>query len=702
MRLVIAHFQGAKKAGESVKCLCPNHNDSNPSLAIREGEEGKILVYCHAGCSTYDVLKLAGLRMEHLMPGGPLPRLIVATHDFVDADGTLLYQELRYDPKSFQVRRPDGQDGWVWNLNGVRRVLYNLPALLKAPADETVFLVEGAGKAKLLNEQGLLATAVANGARAPWLPSYSETLRGRPVALLPDNDVAGRDGANNRAGALQGSAASVKIVELPGLGEKGDIKDWLAAGHTKAELLELVEQAEPTSSDPQVGNAKTPGTPGQVGQVSARNPMAELVAFLTAYVAFPNERIPVVIAAWVMAAWMINEWERFPHLAITSPTKRCGKTHLLLVLSKVVRRPEFLSSITPAALTRIVEAEQPTLLMDEAQSLDRPGSESAAVMRELLNAGIERDSVVKKCEQEGKSGWAPKSFRIYCGKIFAKIGEPDGVLADRCLPVPLMRNRDKSKLKRYRSRTVQVEGASLTEQITAWVEANRERWSKRYETLEPIDLENDRMAELLMPLQTVLLDDEKHTQLLVQFARELDARDREPEMQDLGILLLNACREIFTDYPSSQAAQQAGHSGGRVVWMRTDDLLFYLLRREEEPWGTFNRGNPINPERLASLLRPYGIRSARDKKQTARGYYVASFKEAWERYLPPLSSKNPSNLPNLPNPSIPSNPLLDGIDELDELDGFLEERGGLPDGGSNTPGPTLAQALGKEVASCQS
>jgi hypothetical protein len=382
--------------------------------------------------------------------------------------------------------------------------------------------------------------------------------------------------------------------------------------------------------------------------------MAELVAFLTDYVAFPNERIPVVIAAWVMAAWMKEEWERFPHLSITSPTKRCGKTSLLLVLSKVVPKPKFLTSITPAALTRIIEIEQPTLLMDEAQSLKRRGSESSAAMRELLNAGIERDAVIIKNVVEGKSGWTPKEFRIYCPKVFAMIGEPDEVQADRCLPAPLTRNV-KSKLKRCRSRIVQTEGAILTEQIAAWVGANRERLSKRYETLEPIDIANDRMADLLMPLQTVLLDDEKNTQLLVQFARELDARDREPERQDLGTLLLNACREIFTDYPIQ-------HPGKRLEWCGTGWLISQLLQREEEPWDTFNRGKPINPERLASLLRDYGIRSAHNKEKTARGYHASSFKEAWEKYLPPLSSKNPSN------PSVPSNPLPDDLDGMDAID----------------------------------
>jgi hypothetical protein len=207
LRLVCAHFEGVKKVGESIMALCPCHDDNNPSLAIREGGDGKVLLRCHAGCSTAIIAEVVGLRMNELMPDGPLPRFLIATYDFVDAAGKLLYQELRYEPKGFRIRQPDGRGGWVWSLKGVQRVLYNLPAIQEAPPDEVVYLVESPGKANLLTNLGLVATATVNGAKAPWLDAYTETLRDRPVVILPDNDPTGWDCARDRARALQSAAA---------------------------------------------------------------------------------------------------------------------------------------------------------------------------------------------------------------------------------------------------------------------------------------------------------------------------------------------------------------------------------------------------------------------------------------------------------------------------------------------------------------
>jgi hypothetical protein len=118
---------------------------------------------------------------------------IVAEYDYVDADGRLLYQVVRLDPKDFRQRRPDpdGRGGWIWNLKGVQRVLNRLPELLKAVKNkEPVAVVEGEKDADNLASIGIVATTNAGGA-GKWTKQYSEALAGTDVIVLADNDEAG-------------------------------------------------------------------------------------------------------------------------------------------------------------------------------------------------------------------------------------------------------------------------------------------------------------------------------------------------------------------------------------------------------------------------------------------------------------------------------------------------------------------------------
>jgi hypothetical protein len=165
---------------------------------------------------------------------------IVATYDYRDERGTLLFQVVRYVPKDFRQRRPDGKGGWVYDLEGVQRVLYCLPELAGDANGRPVFVVEGEKDSDSLHAIGLLATTAPMGA-GKWRLEYSESLRGRHVIVLPDNDDPGRQHAQAVAEALSGFASSVAVLELPGLPPKGDVSDWLASGGDKETLLKLAQ-----------------------------------------------------------------------------------------------------------------------------------------------------------------------------------------------------------------------------------------------------------------------------------------------------------------------------------------------------------------------------------------------------------------------------------------------------------------------------
>lgn len=175
-------------------------------------------------------------------PQRKAPSKIAATYDYRDEAGELLMQVVRMEPKTFRQRRPDG-DGWSWSVKGVRPVPYRLPELLAAP-DAVVFVVEGEKDADRLASLGLVGTCNAGGA-GKWTDAHATHLSGRRVVILPDNDTAGQAHAQKVLKSLRGIASDVRIVNLPGLPDKGDVSDWLDAGHDADELLCMVEAAAP-------------------------------------------------------------------------------------------------------------------------------------------------------------------------------------------------------------------------------------------------------------------------------------------------------------------------------------------------------------------------------------------------------------------------------------------------------------------------
>jgi hypothetical protein len=240
---VLSRLRGVRKDGKGWKALCPAHDDRKPSLKVDEAEDGKVLLKCFAGCGTEDIIAAIGLKMSNLYPEPERKRKVIAAYDYKDASGKLLFQVCRTADKRFFQRRPDGRGGWVNGLGDVKPVLYRLPEVLKAvQRGETVFIPEGEKDVDNLARLGLAATTAPIGA-GKWRDYYSEHLKGAKAVILPDNDEPGRKHAQQAAKSLYGKAASVKVLELPGLPEKGDISDWLAAGGTREELLELAAEA---------------------------------------------------------------------------------------------------------------------------------------------------------------------------------------------------------------------------------------------------------------------------------------------------------------------------------------------------------------------------------------------------------------------------------------------------------------------------
>jgi putative DNA primase/helicase len=234
----LAHALNARRVGSCWMARCPSHDDREPSLSIREAG-GTVLVRCHAACSQQSVINALRARGLWTTPSriSKIERRIVATYDYTDEHGELLYQVVRYEPKAFHQRRPDGRGGWIWR-KGERQVLYHLPEVLEAPI---VLIPEGERDVEALRSWGFVATTNAGGANAPWLREFSEVLRGRECIILPDADAPGRQRALRIARALIGKAARIIVLELGGA---KDATDWFDKNHSELELISLIESAE--------------------------------------------------------------------------------------------------------------------------------------------------------------------------------------------------------------------------------------------------------------------------------------------------------------------------------------------------------------------------------------------------------------------------------------------------------------------------
>ncbi len=170
---------------------------------------------------------------------------IVKEYDYEDETGKLLFQVVRYEPKGFAQRRR-GKSDWVYNVSGVRKVLYRLPELIAAPLADWVFIVEGEKDADRLAAEGFAATTAPGGA-GNWHKSFNEYFRNRYVAIVPDNDSAGRAHAQRVAEEISDCAAVVKQIDLracyEGLAIKGDVSDFFEAGYRRGHLSILIDEA---------------------------------------------------------------------------------------------------------------------------------------------------------------------------------------------------------------------------------------------------------------------------------------------------------------------------------------------------------------------------------------------------------------------------------------------------------------------------
>jgi putative DNA primase/helicase len=267
--------------------MCPSHLDKEASLSIKyDRAKGTTMLKCHAGCETKDVAEAAGLKLSDLFDKplkdkDNLNNKNETIYQYKDASGNIIFQKIRFaeteqKKKHFSQKRIIN-GSTVWGLDGgtyyetysggnnwskkkrdnvkmkdfppCEPIVYNLPELIEAiKQGKEVFIVEGEKDCENLKKWGLVATCNFDGAsistqKPKWRKEYNHYFKGAKVIIFNDNDDPGRAHADHIAVQLYEIAEYVKRVEIPGLEDKEDISDFITAGHTKEDLMNIVSNA---------------------------------------------------------------------------------------------------------------------------------------------------------------------------------------------------------------------------------------------------------------------------------------------------------------------------------------------------------------------------------------------------------------------------------------------------------------------------
>jgi Protein of unknown function (DUF3631) len=360
--------------------------------------------------------------------------------------------------------------------------------------------------------------------------------------------------------------------------------------------------------------------------VNENDLLSRLVAFIRRFVVL-NPTQAVVVALWIVHGWVFDAADATPYLQVTSPEKQSGKTLLLEVLSILAKKPWLTGRVSVAVLARKIQAECPTLLLDESDAAFRGPQEYSEGLRAVLNTGYRRGGCTSLCVGKGAE-ISYKDFSTFCPKAIAGIGTLPDTIADRSIPIRLKRRTRSEQIERFRFRNAEKEACTLKRELKSWAA----RWHARLRDARPSLPEelSDRQQDVAEPLLAIADSfggdwPERARRALLQLCTGRAAQD-----QSLGAQLLADIRAVFTE----RVLDKISSAG----------LVQALTGREGRPWAEL----PLTRNKLAWRLAPYEIHPAnvRDGEKQYKGYERKWFEDAFARYLPPLDRP--------PEPSQPS------------------------------------------------
>jgi putative DNA primase/helicase len=319
-------------------------------------------------------------------------------------------------------------------------------------------------------------------------------------------------------------------------------------------------------------------------------------------------------ALWVVHTYLLDCFGISPRLAITSPEKGCGKTTALDVLARLVWRPLPTANVTVSAMFRVIDMRRPTLLIDEADTFLPDNDE----LRGILNSGHrhgEGGSVIRTVGEE----FEPRTFSTYSACAVALIGKLPGTLADRSVPIELRRRRPDEPVEPFRfDRTGHLD--QLARKAARWTADNADR-IRAADPDMPASIFN-RAADNWRPLLAIADEAGGEWPTRARRAAQHAGAATGGDEQSLRVRLLSDIRSIFAE---------------RLVdRLPSVELVAALVVIEGGPWAEWKAGKAITANGLARLLAPFHIMpdTIRMGDRTPKGYQLARFEDAFERYLP--------------------------------------------------------------------
>jgi hypothetical protein len=331
-----------------------------------------------------------------------------------------------------------------------------------------------------------------------------------------------------------------------------------------------------------------------------------------------SERL--LVALWIVHAHCVEHFEQTPYLTVTSPQRQCGKSRLLELLELLVPRPWVTVMPSEAVVFRKIEAEMPTLLLDEVDAIFAPKTaDRYEGLRAILNAGHRRGNSVSRCVNFGAD---LVDFRVYCAKVLAGIGVMPATITDRAVPVRLERKLRGERVERFRRREAEALAAPVREGIAAFAAEHGAMLSLARPEM-PDEL-SDRMqegCECLVAIADALgCGDEARAALV-----EVLSGDRQDEAELAELKLLADIRDIFL---------RAG-----VDRLGLGQIVLGLVSNGNGWDHWYGRGIQVND--VTSMVKKYGVKAVavRDSAgEVHKGFRRDDLWPVFERYLPEAST----------------------------------------------------------------
>lgn len=395
--------------------------------------------------------------------------------------------------------------------------------------------------------------------------------------------------------------------------------EWAGAALT-ATGPEDAKAANPAS----LSNPDQPVTPDEMQtdavSVDGAGLLNRIHAFTRRFICYPSDHASTSHVLWIAHTHLMAAWFSTPRLAVLSPEPGSGKSRVLEITAMLVPNPLLSVNSSAAYILWKVsdQANRPTILYDEIDTIFGPAARGNEDLRGMVNAGYRRGAVVGRCNTE-RGKVQPVELATYAAVAMGGLGNLPDTIMSRSVIIRMRKRAAGEKAEAFQPRIHEVEAEALRSELAEWA-ASIVGLAEMAQPAMP-DCIADRNADVWGPLFTVAdLAGGAWPEAVRMAATDAVMSAKASERPSLGAQLL---ADIYACF-------------GEADRITTADLLDRLLADDEAPWGDL-RGRKIDARKLAEMLREYGIRSSTIRMpngQTPKGYKREAFHDAWKRYLP--------------------------------------------------------------------